>query len=67
VLDLEEVTFMDSTGLACLVRAMRRLEDVDVHLELWPSFDVRRLFDLAQVPLPPQSYPAPPSELLAGA
>jgi anti-sigma B factor antagonist len=66
VLDLEGVTFMDSTGLACLVRAMSRLEPLDVHLELWPSFDVRRVFELASVPLPTQSYPEPPSRMLAG-
>ena len=45
VLDLREVTFMDSTGLKAIVQASRQLEGRGT-LEILPSPVVRKLFDL---------------------
>ena len=59
VLDLEQVSFMDSSGIAFLVRVTRRLAEADVHLELWPSSDVRRVCALVGISLPRPSYPEP--------
>jgi anti-anti-sigma factor len=65
VLDLEEVSFMDSSGIAFLVRTTRRFAESDVHLEVWPSTDVRRICALVGVSLPRASYPAPARAALA--
>ena len=50
VVDLAEVTFLDSTGIAVLVQASRRLADMQVHLRLAnPSPFVARVMDISGV------------------
>lgn len=49
VLDLSEVSFLDSVGLSVLLAAHARLEADDVTVEVVPSPTVRRVFELAGV------------------
>jgi anti-sigma B factor antagonist len=49
VLDLSEVSFLDSVGLSVLLAAHARLEADDVSVEVVPSPTVRRVFELAGV------------------
>jgi anti-sigma B factor antagonist len=47
VLDLSDVTFIDSTSLGVLLGSMRRLREVDGQLRLVvPRPEVRRIFEL---------------------
>jgi anti-sigma B factor antagonist len=47
VLDLQELTFIDSTGLRMVVRAKRTARERDVRLDLLPGPpDVHRLFEI---------------------
>jgi anti-sigma B factor antagonist len=50
ILDLERVSFIDSTGLRCLLRARRRAEENGRRLELVKvAPEVQRLFDVTGV------------------
>ena len=50
VLDLDEVTFMDSSGIRAVVEAERRLRDQQAHLVVArPQRNVRRVFDITGV------------------
>jgi len=50
VIDLAEVTFMDSTGLVALVGALRRLTAAGRELHVTcPAGPVRRLFELTRL------------------
>ena len=47
ILDLSELTFMDSTGLQAIIRAYARLEEVDCRLLLIPGCrQVQRIFEI---------------------
>jgi anti-anti-sigma factor len=52
VLDLEGVEFMESRGLRCLVRAVRRSRTLGVALRILPSTAIRRVFELTALPIP---------------
>lgn len=47
VVDLDEVTFLDSTGIACLVRARRQLRDGASLVLTRPSEAVRRVLEIS--------------------
>lgn len=51
VLDLSEITFVDSTGLECLIRIARRSEDLGGRLEMRPpqQEDVVYVFELTGI------------------
>jgi anti-anti-sigma factor len=50
-IDAVDVTFIDSTGLACLLEAKRRCEELGATLEIVPSRPVAQLFDLTAAPI----------------
>ena len=43
---------MDSSGLRCLVRAVRRSRTLGVTLRILPSTAIRRIFELTALPIP---------------
>ena len=50
-IDAVDLTFMDSTGLACLLEAEGRCEEVGATLEVVPSAPVARALELTAVPI----------------
>ena len=50
VLNLAGVTFIDSTGLACILAALDRCRQNGTQLRLRPSRQVRRALDLTMPP-----------------
>jgi anti-sigma B factor antagonist len=50
VLNLAGVTFIDSTGLACILDALARCRETGTRLRLRPSTQVRRALDLTMPP-----------------
>jgi anti-anti-sigma factor len=47
VVDLGDVTFIDSSAIAALLKARRRLAEQDCELRLQHTASVRRIFELA--------------------
>lgn len=61
LVDLAAVTFLDSTGLTCLIAAYRTTMDTGAHLALIaPSPPVQRMLDLTGVSQVLPSSPPPP-------
>ena len=50
VVDLADVTFVDSTGLRCILLIVALATRAHVPLEIVPSESIRRLFALAGIP-----------------
>jgi anti-sigma B factor antagonist len=50
-IDTVDLTFIDSTGLSCLLEAHRRCDEVGAALEVIPSPPVARLLDLTAAPI----------------
>ena len=50
VLNLSGVTFIDSTGLACILDALARCRETGTRLRVRPSTQVRRALDLTMPP-----------------
>jgi len=59
-LDMTALTFMDSSGLACLVETNNRCQHLGVRFDLIPSEPVARLLDLTGAPIP-HTTPARPT------
>jgi anti-sigma B factor antagonist len=60
LVDLSAVTFLDSTGLTCLIAAYRTTRNTGARLALIaPSPPVRRMLDLTGVDQVLRSYPTP--------
>jgi anti-anti-sigma factor len=45
-IDLSELVFIDSEGIRCLLQASERCESLGVRLEVTPSEQVQRVFEL---------------------
>ena len=50
-IDTVGLTFIDSAGVACLLEATRRCEELGARLEIVPSLCVARLLDLTATPI----------------
>ena len=58
--DMSALTFMDPSGVACLIEASHRCRDLGVSFEVVPSEMVARLLDLTDAPVP-RAAPAQPA------
>ena len=59
-IDTTDLSFMDSSGLACLIQATNRCNDLGVRFEVVASEPVAKLLDLTGAPVPraaPQGAP----------
>ncbi|HEV7567340.1 MAG TPA: STAS domain-containing protein [Microbacteriaceae bacterium] len=55
LVDLEEATFVDSSGLRALLEVIQECRDLGVAIQVRPGTALRRLLELVQVEVPLES------------